>query len=69
MLLAKRMNFIKKNEGLRVSQISKSMSIPPKTIERWISSLKKERKIEFLGNKKNGVYYASNPANPNPQIK
>jgi hypothetical protein len=35
------------------------MNIPPKTIERWITSLKSDNKIEFRGIKKTGGYFVS----------
>ena len=49
--------YIQINEGLRVSQISKAINIPPKTIERWIISLKNDNKIVYRGSKKSGGYY------------
>ena len=52
-------HYIQNNEGLRVRQISKEMNIPPKTIERWITSLKSDNKIEFRGSKKTGGYFVS----------
>ena len=48
--------FIEKNPHLRVSQISQSLNIPAKTLERWIKQLKDENKIEFIGSKKTGGY-------------
>jgi hypothetical protein len=33
------------------------MNIPVKTIERWIALLKRDKKIEYRGSKKNGGYY------------
>ena len=50
-------NYIKSNPGQRVSQISKRLQIPEKTLERWIKRLKEEGKIEFRGSKKTGGYY------------
>ena len=48
--------FIKSNPKQRTSQISKSLNVPQKTIERWIKELKKEDKIEYYGSKKTGGY-------------
>ena len=55
--ISKLLQYIHKNEGLRVSQISKAMNTPAKTIERWITSLKIDKKIEYRGSKKTGGYY------------
>jgi len=49
--------FIRNNEGMRVSQISSAMTILAKTIERWITSLKNDKKIEYRGSKRTGGYY------------
>ena len=49
--------YIRDNEGLRVSQISRAMNIPPKTLERWINSLKNDKKVVYQGSKKSGGYY------------
>ena len=50
--------YIKNHEGLRVSQLSEALNIPSKTLERWVSSLKIENKIEYRGSKKTGGYFA-----------
>jgi len=49
--------YIKNNPSQRVSNISKVLNIPSKTIERWIKQLKEEDKIEYRGSKKTGGYY------------
>ena len=48
---------IRKNPGKRVPQLAKILSIPAKTIERWIKQLKEEEKIEFRGSPKKGGYW------------
>ncbi|PIZ51085.1 ATP-dependent DNA helicase [Candidatus Woesearchaeota archaeon CG_4_10_14_0_2_um_filter_33_13] len=48
---------IRKNPGKRVPQLAKILSIPAKTIERWIKQLKEEGKIEFRGSPKKGGYW------------
>jgi ATP-dependent DNA helicase RecG len=49
--------YMKNHEGLRVNQISEALNIPSKTLERWISSLKSDNKIEYHGSKKTGGYF------------
>jgi len=44
--------YIKKYPNQRVSQISKHLQVPNKTLERWIKKLKEEGKIEYRGSKK-----------------
>jgi len=51
------LNSIEKNPGIRIPMISASLSISSKTIERWISILKKQDAIEYRGSKKSGGYY------------
>lgn len=46
--------------GKRIPQISVSLGLPAKTIERWIANLKRQGSIEFRGSKKAGGYYAVN---------
>ncbi len=48
---------IHQNPGKRVPQLAKIVSIPPKTIERWVKQLKEEGKIEFRGSPKKGGYW------------
>ena len=49
---------IENNLSWALSQISKSLNISQKRLERWIRKLKYENKIEFRGSKKTGGYYA-----------
>ncbi|MCR4336603.1 MAG: putative DNA binding domain-containing protein, partial [Candidatus Omnitrophica bacterium] len=50
-------DYITKHPGQRVPSISQAISTAPKTIERWLKKLKKERKINFKGSAKTGGYY------------
>src|SRR3989339_479109 len=50
---------IKSHPGQRSAQISRSLAKPKRTIERWLSDLKKENKIEFQGSSKTGGYFSS----------
>ena len=50
-------NYIKENPNRRISQISKELQIPSKTLERWIKQLREENKIEYRGSKKTGGYW------------
>ena len=45
---------IRKNTGKMVPQLAKTLSIPAKTIERWLKNLKEERKIVYKGSRKKG---------------
>jgi ATP-dependent DNA helicase RecG len=49
--------FIQRNQGLRINQISKRINVSSKTIEHWVSALKTSGKIEFRGSKKTGGYF------------
>lgn len=51
------LEFIKINSGKRTNEIAETISVPPKTVEKWLAILKKEGKIEFKGSKKTGGYY------------
>ena len=44
--------------GLRTTQISKSLNVPIKTLERWLKSLRDENKVEFRGAPKTGGYFS-----------
>lgn len=46
--------------GKRIPQLSVSLRLPAKTIERWIANLKRQGCIEYRGSKKAGGYYAVN---------
>ena len=48
--------YIQNNPFHRISQISKQLNIPSKTLERWIKQLKDENRIEYKGSKKTGGY-------------
>jgi ATP-dependent DNA helicase RecG len=52
------LEFIRNTPGLRTSQISKATSIPVRTLQRWLSELKNQHKIEFRGSPKTGGYHA-----------
>ena len=52
------LEFIQKNPNLKASQISESMDISLRTIERYLKKLKEENKIEFKGAPKIGGYFA-----------
>jgi ATP-dependent DNA helicase RecG len=49
--------YIEKNPGKRVPQISKVLKVPAKTLERWLSQLKSESKVEYRGSAKTGGYF------------
>ena len=44
--------------GLRTTQISKSLNVPTKTLERWLKALRDENKVEFRGAPKTGGYFS-----------
>jgi len=50
-------NYIKKNPNRRISQISKDLEIPSKTLERWVKQLREENRIEYKGSKRTGGYW------------
>ena len=52
------MEQIKKVPAQRVPDLSKTLGVSAKTIERWISELRKKRLIEYRGSKKTGGYWA-----------
>ncbi|MBN1662032.1 MAG: putative DNA binding domain-containing protein [Deltaproteobacteria bacterium] len=49
--------FIRKNPGKRVVEISAALNIPAKTIERWLKKLKEQGRIIFTGSRKTGGYF------------
>ena len=51
------LEFIKLSPGKRTNEIADKISVPPKTVEKWLAILKKEAKIKFVGSKKTGGYY------------
>ena len=48
------LEFIRSYPGLRTPQISESLEVPAKTLERWIKRLREQGKIEFRGSTKTG---------------
>ena len=50
--------YISENPGLNTNQLIAKMNVPKRTLERWLSLLKKDNKIEYHGSKKTGGYYA-----------
>ena len=58
-------DYIKRNSGKRVPQISKDLKVPPKTLERWLRQLRKQGEIDFKGSSKTGGYIALNEKNKN----
>jgi len=51
------LEFIRSYPGLRTPQISESLEVPAKTLERWIKRLREQGKIEFRGSTKTGGYW------------
>ena len=49
--------------GLRTTQISKSLNVPTKTLERWLKALRDENKVEFRGAPKTGGYFSIEDSN------
>ncbi len=43
--------------GRQVPQLTDSLKISKKTIERWVIELKRQGLIEYRGNKKTGGYH------------
>lgn len=50
------LEFIKTNPNLRANEISASIKIPLRTVQRWLKQLRDEAKIEFKGSPKTGGY-------------
>lgn len=50
-------DYIKDNPGYNTKHISEALSIPSKTLEKWLIKLRKDDLIEFKGSKKTGGYY------------
>lgn len=48
---------IRKHPGRRIPQLSESLGIPAKTVERWIDALKKQGRVEYRGSRKTGGYF------------
>ena len=51
------LNYIGKNPGLRVVHFVNALTVPKRTIERWVKQLKEEGKIRYLGSSKKGGYW------------
>ena len=52
------LDYVRAHPGLRVPVISHGLSVPAKTIERWVKSLKQQGVIRFEGSPKKGGYHA-----------
>ncbi len=52
-------HYIKSNPGKRAPSLATELSVPVKTIERWLKSLRDDHKIEFRGAPKSGGYWAN----------
>ena len=50
-------DYIKNNPGKRVIHFETDLGLAKRTIERWLTQLKKEGKIEFEGSSKTGGYW------------
>ena len=51
------LEFIRSYPGLRIPQISESLEVPAKTLERWIKRLRVQGTIEFRKSTKTGGYW------------
>lgn len=51
------LGFIRNHPSLRTPQISESLGVSVKTLERWIERLREQGKIEFRGSTKTGGYW------------
>lgn len=52
------LEFIRRTPGLRTPQISKTIQVPVKTLEKWLNQLKENNKIEFRGSDRSGGYWS-----------
>ncbi len=48
---------IEQNPGIKISDIGDSLSVSKRTVERWVSILRKQGSIEYRGSDKTGGYY------------
>jgi ATP-dependent DNA helicase RecG len=55
------LKYIRLHPGLRTPAISEGLSVPVKTIERWVKLLKQQGEIQFRGSPKKGGYHALPP--------
>ena len=49
--------FIKNSPGCRANGIASALNIPLRSVQRYLSQLKDENKLEFIGAPRNGGYY------------
>jgi len=47
---------IRENPGLRLPQLAARLDAAPKTVERWLASLRRGGAVEFHGSPKTGGY-------------
>lgn len=52
------LDLIQQKPGLRVPDLAQALDTPPKTIERWITQLRTDGLVEFIGPTKTGGYHA-----------
>ena len=52
-------NYIRLNPGVKVTEMTKPLDVPKRTLERWIKQLRDERKVNFKGAPKTGGYYVA----------
>lgn len=52
------LELIRQKPGLRVPDLAQALNAPPKTIERWITQLRTDGLVEFIGPPKTGGYHA-----------
>ncbi|MFH0784553.1 MAG: hypothetical protein V2B20_21700 [Pseudomonadota bacterium] len=50
---------IMEKPGVRLPELSNTLRIPIKTLERWIKQLRDEKKVVFKGAVKTGGYYVA----------
>jgi ATP-dependent DNA helicase RecG len=48
---------IKQYRGERTMFFQEKLHLPKRTVERWLKTLRDEKKIEFRGSKKSGGYW------------
>jgi ATP-dependent DNA helicase RecG len=51
--------FVRKQPGKRVSEISAALDVPSKTVERWVKKLREQGVIVFRGPGKTGGYHVN----------
>lgn len=56
--IEKVLEFIRRMPGLRVPQISMTIQVPVKTLEKWLKQLKESHEIEFRGSSRSGGYWS-----------